>query len=238
MTGMEGAAGANGTVSPASVPASSGAALAMQVAAGGQALPGKGAAIVAAAVALFAEQGFDATSVPQIAAAAKVGTGTIYRYFETKEALGNAAWQAAKRALAGALAPAFEAPPPTDAAPEVAAAAFRRCFLAFWRAAAGFARDWPAAFRFLEFHDEPRFLDRQSLRLSEQVMAPIHGWIAEGQARGVLAPAGAEVMAALVWGALGGLVRHAEAMRSGLGPELLATTGEALWRAVAVPRVA
>ncbi|MDV7219951.1 TetR/AcrR family transcriptional regulator [Streptomyces prunicolor] len=39
------------------------------------------------AIALFSEQGFDATTVEQIAAAAEVGPRTVYRYYPTKEAL-------------------------------------------------------------------------------------------------------------------------------------------------------
>ncbi|MDH6218248.1 TetR/AcrR family transcriptional regulator [Streptomyces pseudovenezuelae] len=39
------------------------------------------------AIALFSEQGFDATTIEQIAAAAEVGPRTVYRYYPTKEAL-------------------------------------------------------------------------------------------------------------------------------------------------------
>ena len=43
--------------------------------------------IVAAATRLFAEQGFDAPTVDLISAEADVAKGTIYNYFDTKEAL-------------------------------------------------------------------------------------------------------------------------------------------------------
>ncbi|MEM5672990.1 helix-turn-helix domain-containing protein [Bacillus cereus] len=42
-----------------------------------------------AAIQLFAERGYDGTTIPMIAEKAKVGAGTIYRYFENKEALVN-----------------------------------------------------------------------------------------------------------------------------------------------------
>ena len=38
---------------------------------------------------LFAERGYDGTTIPMIAEKANVGAGTIYRYFENKEALVN-----------------------------------------------------------------------------------------------------------------------------------------------------
>ena len=43
------------------------------------------AQIVAAGIRLFSEQGIDAVTVDQLAAAADVGKGTIYNYFQTKE---------------------------------------------------------------------------------------------------------------------------------------------------------
>jgi AcrR family transcriptional regulator len=43
--------------------------------------------IVAAAVALFAEQGYDATSVNQVVARAGVAKGALYHYFDSKDDL-------------------------------------------------------------------------------------------------------------------------------------------------------
>ena len=52
--------------------------------------PDKREAILAAALEAFVEKGFHGTAVPEIAARAGVGAGTIYRYFESKEAVVNA----------------------------------------------------------------------------------------------------------------------------------------------------
>src|SRR5687767_8065695 len=50
-------------------------------------------AIMAAALELFEERGFHGTAVPLVAERAGVGAGTLYRYFENKEALVNALYQ-------------------------------------------------------------------------------------------------------------------------------------------------
>jgi len=57
-------------------------------------------AIMGAALDLFVERGFHGTAVPEIAQAAGVGAGTIYRYFEHKEALVNALYRPEKQAFA------------------------------------------------------------------------------------------------------------------------------------------
>src|SRR5262249_44827993 len=53
----------------------------------------KRAAILNAALELFEERGFEATSVPEIAGRAQVAVGTIYRYFVSKEAVVNALYR-------------------------------------------------------------------------------------------------------------------------------------------------
>src|SRR5215831_2739828 len=53
-------------------------------------------AILTAALELFVERGFYGTAVPEIAERAGVGAGTIYRYFESKEALVNAIYREQK----------------------------------------------------------------------------------------------------------------------------------------------
>lgn len=52
-------------------------------------------AIVAAAEALFAERGFAETSMADIVEASGVSTGTVYRYFDNKEAVVMAVTEAA-----------------------------------------------------------------------------------------------------------------------------------------------
>src|ERR1700730_16443430 len=73
----------------------------------------KRAAIMTAALELFVERGFYGTAVPEIADKAQVGAGTIYRYFESKEALVNALYRDLKMQFAGAVIDGFPAGAPT-----------------------------------------------------------------------------------------------------------------------------
>ena len=153
-------------------------------------------AILAAALGLFAERGFHGTAVPPIAEQAGVGTGTIYRYFESKEDLVNALYQEWKQKLGDALLTDF----PAEAAP-------REQFRAFWQRSVAFARENPTAFLFLEMHHHAAYLDAKSRALEERVLMPVAMAIQAAQAKGAMKPVAAEAVIALTWGALVGLVK-------------------------------
>src|SRR2546423_13274491 len=59
--------------------------------------------ILDAALRTFAERGYHGTAVPDVAKAAKVATGTLYHYFDSKEQLVNAVFVDAKLRLSKAL---------------------------------------------------------------------------------------------------------------------------------------
>ena len=74
--------------------------------------------IVAAAVALFAEQGYDATSVNQVVARAGVAKGALYHHFESKDDLLYEVYrELVDRQLAGLRAILAEGGPPTATLP-------------------------------------------------------------------------------------------------------------------------
>lgn len=63
----------------------------------------KRAAIIKASLKLFTERGFHGTPTAMISKEAGVSTGTLFRYFPTKEDLINATYAAAKTQLARAI---------------------------------------------------------------------------------------------------------------------------------------
>src|SRR6185503_20328625 len=105
-------------------------------------------AIMTAALELFVERGFFGTAVPEIADKAGVGAGTIYRHFESKEALVNALYRQEKQRFAQNVVVSF---PAIDRA--------RELFRALWGRMAAYAAENHAAFVFLELHHHAPYLD-------------------------------------------------------------------------------
>src|SRR5215470_6361933 len=105
-------------------------------------------AILTAALELFVERGFFGTAVPEIADRAGVGAGTIYRYFESKEALVNAIYRQEKLHFAHVVLDDFPPAAPT-----------REQLRLLWTRMARFATEHPSSFIFLELHHHAPYLD-------------------------------------------------------------------------------
>ncbi|HEY7979602.1 MAG TPA: TetR/AcrR family transcriptional regulator, partial [Rhizomicrobium sp.] len=116
----------------------------------------KRARLLAAALDLFETRGFDGVAVPEIAAKAGVAVGTVYRYFETKEALVNALYRQWKQAYNDLVL----APAPKGMKP-------RELFSRYWHRMTLFARTNPRAMRFMDLHHHGAYLDAESRALSK-----------------------------------------------------------------------
>jgi AcrR family transcriptional regulator len=175
-----------------------------------------------AATALFAERTYEGTQMPAVAQRARVGVGTIYRYFPSKEALGNAAFQHAKRGLLDELAGALG-----DGGP---AASTREEFGRFWHGFTRFASSRPEAFVFLEHQQHDTFLDPESLALAAEIDRIAADFIARGQQAGAIRDGSAEQLVALAIGAFTGLVKlHRTEGLGRISPDALAQAEEAVW---------
>lgn len=177
--------------------------------------------IMAAALELFVERGFFGTAVPEIAERAGVGAGTIYRYFESKEALVNAVYRAHKLAFARLALDDFPATAPT-----------REQFRTLWMRMAKFATDHPSSFVFLELHHHASYLDAES-REVEHPMAVLFGnVIATAQARGELKPGDPGVIMGLMRGAFVGVIRSCVHEARALGETDWKFAEQCMWEAV------
>jgi AcrR family transcriptional regulator len=181
----------------------------------------KRTAIIDAAVAQFARKGFYGTTVPEIASEAGVAVGSIYRYFDSKEALVNAAIVERKQAMLETMVAANNAGGDLETR-------FRRV----WRSLVAFAIAHPDDFRFFEMHHHESYLDDASRALGERVMGVGVGFMDEiARAHRVGSPS-SEVLVSLVWGGLVGLLKGADQGFVKLDPQLVDAAGLVLWHAV------
>lgn len=178
-------------------------------------------AILAAALELFAERGFHGTAVPLVAEKAGVGAGTIYRYFESKEALVNALYQAEKRTMLDALLAEFPFDRP-----------HREQFRVFFMRMAGYAQARPLSVRFMELHHHQPYLDDASRHLEEHGNAMIDSAIRAAIHAEALKDLPPPVLVAVVWGVFLGVLRGWTERRLELDDLTLAQTEQCLWEAI------
>jgi AcrR family transcriptional regulator len=177
--------------------------------------------ILTAALELFAKKGFHGTTVPEIAERARVGAGTLYRYFKNKEALVNELFRHWKGLLFTSILGNF----PFDGTP-------REQFHAIFTRLAEFGQTHPQALDFLELHHHAEYLDSRSREVEQNLLAALRGIVVPAQKKHVLKSIEPEILGALVWGGFLGLVT---ANRKGLlpmTPKVLEAAEECLWEAV------
>ncbi|MFB7614536.1 TetR/AcrR family transcriptional regulator [Kitasatospora sp. NPDC056181] len=178
--------------------------------------------LIDAAIALFAERTYEGTQMPAVAQRAGVGVGSIYRYFPSKEALGNAAFQHAKRALLDQLAETLAEGGP--------AGSVREEFGRFWRGFTRYASERPEAFAFLEHQQHDTFLAPESVELAAEIDRVATDFIARGQVAGEIREGEADQLVALAVGAFAGLVRlRRPGGLAALGPGDIDRAEAAVW---------
>ena len=135
--------------------------------------------------------------MPVVAQQANVGTGTIYRYFESKELLVNELFREQKIAINQRLYSDLD----LKQSP-------RELFDEIWRRMVLFTREAPDTYRFVELQDHRPYLDAASKQLEREALAPILAQYRTLQKRGIFRnDLRAEVLMTLVWGAFVNLIK-------------------------------
>jgi len=182
-------------------------------------------AILDAALQLFSEHTFDGTAMPLIAERAEVGAGTIYRYFESKEALVNAVYRNWKAEMKRIL---------VDEAPRGVTP--RAEFGHWWRGLWRFAQDNPAAFTFLETHHHESYLDEESRALDTGLLEDTREFVRRAQDSGAVRSMDADMIIALVFGSFTGLIKTTAARRLEVTAALVTETEECVWTMISNDR--
>jgi AcrR family transcriptional regulator len=188
-------------------------------------LPRREASILRAALDLFVERGYGATSVPSVAKRAGVAAGTIYLYFESKDALVNALLVRIKAALGARVVTSLRS-----------GDALRSQFRAIHGAFGRWVIEHPRASHFCDLHHHASYVTAATLAAFEPAMraidAHLHAGRREGRYRNLPVPA----LRALLIGPLWGLVKFARMGELALTPALVAQAEEAAWSGLARAR--
>lgn len=178
--------------------------------------------ILHAALNLFSVRGYDGTTVPMIADKAGVGAGTIYRYFENKEALVNALYQQCLQKFSDTLKDQF--PMSSNNIREQ----FRHLFFRM----VCFAQNNIDALTFIESHTSGHYLDENSHRMFDEFMGFLGEILDKGKQDGTICDLPSDALIAIVYGAF---VRLYKVIRNGTlieSPEFLMKIEQCCWNAI------
>lgn len=180
--------------------------------------------IVRAALELIAQHGFHGTSMAMVAERAKVGAGTIYRYFESKDALIMELFKEAEAKMYAALTKE-----PIDQL------SIQERFLYLLTTLCKYLLDNPMHFKYLEqFFNSPYGVKfrRDKLLEGKGECNLFIGLFTEGHAQGVMKDVPLVVLFALTFGPITDLVRDHILGFITLDDTMITQVIEACWEAV------
>jgi AcrR family transcriptional regulator len=190
-----------------------------------QDLPPKRARLLRAALDLFVERGFDATSVPEVARRARIATGSIYLHFRDKRDLVNALLAHLRGHVAARLVAEVDLRAP-----------LRRQFDAIWDVLAGHLLRHPEAFAFCDLHHHATYLDPKSLEAWTPGGEVLDAHVRLGRRQGVYRDLSDAALRALLAGPILAASKVARMEDLRLTPAFLAGLREAVWVGLQRPR--
>lgn len=180
--------------------------------------------IMEAALVLFQERGFDGTTVPMIVERAGVGAGTLYRYFENKEALVNTLFQECALDILETLQAGY--PHASDDS--------RVQFAHLAKQIISYAKKNLTALLFVDSHTNGYYLDQASRDTYMKLREFFYEFIDQGKRNQIIRPLPADALVAIVDGAFIALHKSIRAGEIEETPELFASVEEACWDAIRI----
>lgn len=177
--------------------------------------------ILKAALELFAERGYHGTPVSLIAEKAKVGSGTIYRYFQDKEQLVNELFRFWKMEVIRAVKEGLPANLP-----------LRTLFHETWERWVAFAVKNREAYMFLISHHHAPYLDKVSQEINEKIHAEYKVFFEIGRREQIIKEVDPELIMTIVTGIFSEMMREYWVGHLKLTPDILREAEEACWQAI------
>lgn len=179
-------------------------------------------AFLDAALEAMAERGFHATSVPELAARVGTGAATLYRHFESKEALANALYVHAKRRFAALLLDGFPGDLPV-----------RKAFQEVWARLTNVVVNHTTLLVFLELHHHASYITEDTVAACEDLVArPLEALLRRGQAEGIVRAGDPRFLYTFLEGTFFGLAKAAIGRDGRVNAELMKKGEPLAWAAV------
>ncbi|NOU98934.1 TetR/AcrR family transcriptional regulator [Paenibacillus planticolens] len=174
-----------------------------------------------AALKLFAERGYDGTTVPMIAETAAVGAGTIYRYFENKEALVNSLFQKVVTQFAETIKNDFPF-----------SSTIREQFRHVFYQMVAFVKNNAYTLLFIDSHADAYYLNEKSQKEFQDFLSFLTAIVEEGKEQGVVSPLPANALICVVYGAFVSFFKEIQHGKLEESPELIAGIEKSCWNAI------
>ncbi|MEI5907979.1 TetR/AcrR family transcriptional regulator [Bacillus spongiae] len=179
-------------------------------------------AILEAALKLFANRNFDATTVPMIAESAKVGAGTIYRYFENKEGLLNVLFQKCITEFSEVITQSLSGSENN----------IRNKFHRIFNGLFTYTEERPEGVVFLSYQNHDLYLDEESRQMSQEFFEFLYHFIEEGKQEGVICELSPEVIISIVFGSFKEVYLNIRSGSIHYSKELIVDVENCCWNAI------
>jgi AcrR family transcriptional regulator len=181
----------------------------------------KHAAILNVALELISERGFHGTPMALLARRADVGVGTIYRYFENKEALIGELHDYVKANVNAAMVSGLEGEQPVQ-----------ERFRHLWLNLAHYYLAHPHAFNFVEQYFYSPFITTATKAEAAERYAPVRAFFTQAQREGILKELPYGIVISVVTGTISRLVKRHLHGDMVLNEEMLELAAAACWDAI------
>ncbi|WKK87240.2 TetR/AcrR family transcriptional regulator [Marivirga arenosa] len=170
---------------------------------------------------LISENGFHGTPISMIAEKAGIGAGTIYRYFENKEALINELFKEIKRKVMNAMLDGYNENK-----------SFKDRFKHLWMNLINYFMDHPKAFQFIEQHRYASYMSKLTREESFMIMSPVMMFFIEAKSAKAMKDLPIYTIISLAYGPITSLAKLQIDHKQKLSAERIEQAANACWDAV------